>query len=152
MDRKSLAGFTLIELMIVVAIIGILTAIALPTYIGYQNSARMSKVIEHFEQAQRFVSEGFVVDQTRRQAGIAYNAANLREFPRDTPGLLARLNAQGALAPEGAQLAFANAADAANGVIGITTANNNAWSPGETVIINRPAYLDLTAATITITY
>jgi type IV pilus assembly protein PilA len=41
--RKTESGFTLIELMIVVAIIGILTAIALPNFLTYQAKSRQAE-------------------------------------------------------------------------------------------------------------
>ncbi len=57
MKAQMQKGFTLIELMIVVAIIGILAAVALPAYQDYTTRAKMSEVIGFAASAKTAVTE-----------------------------------------------------------------------------------------------
>lgn len=67
MKRTVQQGFTLIELMIVVAIIGILAAVALPAYQDYTKRAKMSEVILAASACRTSITEVY-------QSGNASNA------------------------------------------------------------------------------
>jgi type IV pilus assembly protein PilA len=87
MKRSMQKGFTLIELMIVVAIIGILAAVALPAYQDYTTRAKVTDGISLASSAKTAVSEnaqngqpyasGWVIGATPTiQAGLNINGLN----------------------------------------------------------------------------
>ncbi len=66
-------GFTLIELMIVVAIIGILAAVAIPAYQDYTVRAKISEVVVAGASVKSAISEGF---QTNGMVGVGSAATS----------------------------------------------------------------------------
>ena len=75
--KRVQQGFTLIELMIVVAIIGILAAIAIPAYQDYTVRAKMTEAINAVAAAKTSISE-YIISQNAlpadaTAAGIATN-------------------------------------------------------------------------------
>ena len=81
MLKKVQKGFTLIELMIVVAIIGILAAIALPAYQDYTIRAKVSEGLVAASSAKTVLSEAFQTDGVTGMdaAATAWNATAVAE-------------------------------------------------------------------------
>jgi|SRR5690606_15690862 len=80
MKTQMQKGFTLIELMIVVAIIGILAAIALPAYQDYTIRSQASEALSLMSGAKAAVAETFIsngaVPADREAAGLSADATD----------------------------------------------------------------------------
>jgi type IV pilus assembly protein PilE len=91
-NRHNISGFTLIELMIVIAIIGLLTLIAYPSYQEYVARGRRAEMrtilLEATQWMERHYSENFTYTQNTAGTAIAdlFAATNFTKSPRDGGG------------------------------------------------------------------
>lgn len=134
---KRNSGFTLIELMIVVAVIGIISAVALPAYNGYIETAKMTKVTANFQEAIRLAQNTFAKDKSLIALGIPASA------PDNAADWIAMFNSTGTEAPGGGP-AFLDQknGDEDTGAIGVKWKKAKKSKPPR-LELRRPAYLSL---------
>lgn len=115
--KKVALGFTLIELLITIAIVGILAAIAIPSYQDYTRRARYSEVVQAADSFKVGVAQCF------------HSISTLTGCSNGANGVPAAAGAAGQV----------TSAVVANGVITVTPAATNGFVAADTYILTPTA-------------
>jgi type IV pilus assembly protein PilA len=129
--KKNNQGFTLIELMIVVAIIGILAAVALPAYQNYTQKARFSEVTTAVGATITAIE---ICVQTGGTACVTSGSNGIPAAPGATDNLTSLVISGTTAIPVVTGTGTAAAGGLTYIMTGATTAGKIAWTPSGTCV------------------
>jgi prepilin-type N-terminal cleavage/methylation domain-containing protein len=75
-------GFTLVEMMIVIAIVGVLAAIAVPNYLRYSTESRKNTCINNLKQIHLAIQEWAIEQKKGPSSTVEFN--DIRPFLKDS--------------------------------------------------------------------
>jgi prepilin-type N-terminal cleavage/methylation domain-containing protein len=136
-------GFTLLELLVVVAIIGLLASVAIGAYQGHLASARAAKMAHHYADSDRLVKSLFANAQAARATGGTILV------PATVNDWLIAIDPGNSLAPGGGAAFVTGTGNAQTGAVGVLYTGSFAGNDAQ-VVLHRPAYSGMAAASTTI--
>ena len=132
-NTKAQSGFTLMELMIAVAILGIIAAIAVPSYLDYTRKARFSEIVKAAAPYKAAVSECIQKKGIGNVADCDAGANGIPNAVTSTVGHIASI-----AVADGVITATATATDGLNGETYVLTPSVSGslvvWTPSGTGI------------------
>ncbi len=126
------SGFTLVELIVVIAIMAVLISVAVPVYNDHLNETRIVKVMAHYDAAVKAVRSHAALVAMQQSRGASAN------LPATSAAWIQVIDPDGTAVSPAGGAAYADTVDDANGVIGVTLSDD-----GSQVTVTRPKYATL---------